>query len=245
MRGFLAIYRRELAGLFVGPLAWVLLCIALALNGFVFVLYLKLSGGDLDVATRYELGESFVFWVVIMLFPPLLTMRMISEEARSGMLEFLLTAPVSDLAVVCGKFAAALTFMALLWLCVPVYVLTAGAVGPSPDWGMAVGGWIGATLASALFCSVGILSSSLTGTPVVAATAAAIANIVIVIFPLLARMSDAAWVASAVSRIDVKQHLASSFLIGVVDSSYALFFAAWTALFLFMAVRAVEARRWR
>ena len=245
MRGFLAIYRRELAGLFVGPLAWVLLCIALALNGFVFVLYLKLSGGDLDVATRYELGESFVFWVVIMLFPPLLTMRMISEESRSGMLEFLLTAPVSDLAVVCGKFAAALTFMALLWSCVLGYVLTAGALGPTPDWGIAIGGFLGATLVSALFCSIGILSSSLTAAPVVAACAAAVANTVIVIFPLLARMSDAPWVESAVSRIDVRQHLASSFLLGVVDSSYALFFAAWTALFLFMAVRAVEARRWR
>ena len=68
----------------MGPLAWVLLCIALALNGFVFVLYLKLSNGDLDVATRFEFGESFVFWAVVVLFPPLLTMRMISEEARSG-----------------------------------------------------------------------------------------------------------------------------------------------------------------
>jgi ABC-2 type transport system permease protein len=245
MRGFLAIYRRELSGLFVGPLAWVLLCIALALNGFVFVLYLKLSDGDLDVATRYELGESFVFWTVVVLFPPLLTMRMISEEARSGLLEFLLTSPVTDTAVVCGKFAAAVTFMALLWSFVLVYVLTAGALGPSPNWGLAIGGLLGATFASALFCSIGILSSSLTGTPVLAAFAATIANLVVVLFPLLARVSDAPWVGAAVSRIDVKRHLNSSFLMGVVDSSYAIFFAAWTALFLFMAVRAVEARRWR
>jgi ABC-2 type transport system permease protein len=244
MKGFLAIYRRELSGLFVGPLAWVLLCIALALNGFVFVLYLKLSNGDIDVATRYELGESFVFWVVVVLFPPLLTMRMISEEARSGILEFLLTAPVTDTAVVCGKFAAALTFMAILWLFVIVYVLTAGALGPSPDWGIVIGGLLGSVLASGLFCSIGILSSSLTATPIVAACAAMIVNLVVVMFPLLARMSDAPWVAAAVARVDVKEHLNSSFLLGIVDSSYALFFLAWTALFLFMAVRAVEARRW-
>lgn len=245
MKGFLAIYRRELAGLFVGPLAWVLLCIALALNGFVFVLYLKLSGGDIDVATRYELGESFVFWAVIVLFPPLLTMRMISEEARSGILEFLLTAPVTDTAVVCGKFAAALSFMAILWSFVVVYVLTAGALGPAPDWGIVIGGLMGASLVSGLFCAIGILSSSVTGTPIVAAFAALIGNLVIVLLPLLARMSDAPWIAAAVARVDVRTQLNSSFLMGVVDSSYSLFFLAWTALFLFMAVRAVEARRWR
>jgi ABC-2 type transport system permease protein len=245
MRGFFAIYRRELSGLFVGPLAWVLLCIALALNGFVFVLYLKLSGGNLDLATRYELGESFVFWAVIVLFPPLLTMRMISEEARSGLLEFLLTAPVTDAAVVCGKFAAAVTFMGLLWLCVVVYVVTAGALGPSPDWGIVIGGWIGAALTSSLFCAIGILASSATATPIVAACAALVANLVIVLLPLLGRMSDAPWIGAAISRVDVRGHLNHSFLMGIIDSSYVLFFAAWTALFLFMAVRSVEARRWR
>jgi ABC-2 type transport system permease protein len=245
MKGFFAIYRRELAGLFIGPLAWVLLCIALALNGFLFVLYLKLSGGDIDVATRFELGESFVFWAVIVLFPPLLTMRLISEDARSGILEFLLTAPVTDAAVVCGKFAAAVTFMALLWSFVLVYVLITGTLGPAPEWGAAIGGWIGATLASGLFCSIGILASSVTGTPIVAACAAMVGNLVIVLLPLLARMSDAPWIGALVARVDVKEHLNSSFLMGIVDSSYALFFLAWTGLFLFMAVRSVEARRWR
>jgi ABC-2 type transport system permease protein len=245
MRGFLAIYRRELAGLFVGPLAWVLLCIALMLNGYVFVLYLKLSSGDVAVATRYELGESFVFWAVLVLFPPLLTMRMISEEARSGLLEFLLTAPVTDAAVVCGKFAAACTFMAILWAFVSVYVATTGALGPAPDWGILVGGWIGAVLASALFCAVGLLSSSLTGTPIVAACAAIVANVVVVLLPLLARLSDAPWVGGVAARLDVGAHLKNSFVLGIFDSAYLVFFAAWTALFLFVAVRAVEARRWR
>jgi ABC-2 type transport system permease protein len=245
MSGFLAIYRRELAGLFVGPLAWILLCIALVLNGYVFVLYLKLSSGDLDVATRYEFGESFVFWAMLVLFPPLLTMRMISEEARSGLLEFLLTAPVTDAAVVCGKFAAALTFMGLMWASVFVYACTAGALGPGADWGILAGGWIGAALASALFCAIGLLSSSLTGTPIVAACAAIVANLVVVLLPLLARLSDAPWVGGIAGRLDVGAHLKNSFVLGIFDSAYVLFFAAWTALFLFIAVRAVEARRWR
>jgi gliding motility-associated transport system permease protein len=245
MKGLTAIYRRELAGLFVGPLAWLLLCIALFLNGYLFVLYLKTSNGDVDIATRWALGESWVFWALLILFPPLLTMRMISEEARSGILEFLLTAPVTDAAVVAGKFLAATTFMALLWASIFVYALTLGSLGHAPDLGLVACGWIGAVLASGFFCAIGLFASSLTQTPVVAAFAAVVFNIVIVIAPLLAGLSDRPWVRQAVGRIDVLGHHKSSFLMGVFDTAYVVFFVAWTALFLFLCVRSVETRRWR
>ena len=245
MRGLAAIFRRELAGLFVGPLAWVLLTIALALNGYLYVVYLKSSGGDVDAALRLASGDSFMFWALSVLFPPLLTMRMISEEARSGLLEFLLTAPVTDAAVVLGKFLAATTFMALLWGAVFVYAAVTHAVGPPVDWGIQACAWLGAVLASALFCAIGLCASSLTSTPIVAAFGAIVVDLAIVIAPLLALLTEARWIRDAVARIDVRAHLEDSFLIGVLDTSYLVFFVAWTALFLFLATRAVEARRWR
>ena len=245
MKGLGAIFRREIAGLFVGPLAWVLLTIALVLNGYLYVVYLKTAQGDLDVSTRLALGDSYVFWALIVLFPPLLTMRMIAEESRSGLLEFLLTAPVTDAAVVVGKFLAATAFMALLWSAVFVYASTASAFGPSIDWGILAGGWIGAVLASALFCAIGLCASSFTSTPIVAAFAAVVLNLAIVIAPLLALLSDADWVRDAVARVDVRAHLQQSFMLGIVDSAYLVFFLAWTGLFLFLSIRAIEARRWR
>ncbi len=120
MSGLVAIYRREPRGLFVGPLAWILLCIALVLNGYLYSVYLKL-GTDVDAALRMTLGNSIAFWVLVILFPPLLTMRMISEEPCTGRSSSCLTAPVTDAAVVTGKFLAALTFMGLLWASVFVY----------------------------------------------------------------------------------------------------------------------------
>jgi ABC-2 type transport system permease protein len=244
MKGLIAIYRRELAGLFLGPLAWILLCIALLLNGYLFTLYLKSASGDLDVAMRYALGDSFVFWVLVVLVPPLLTMRMISEESKSGLIEFLLTAPVSDAAVVCGKFLAATTFMALLWSAVLAYVVTIAAVGPEPDWGALASGFCGALLVSGLFTSIGLLASSLTSAPIVAAFGAIVFNLVVVLLPLFASLSDIPWLTRIVARVHVIDHLKSAFLIGVLDSAYVVFFVAWTALFLFAAVRALEARRW-
>ncbi len=245
MRGVLAITRRELAGLFVGPLAWALLFIAVLLQGWLFVLYLKTSGGDVDLALRWTLGESWVFWALLILVPPLLTMRMISEESRTGILEFLLTAPVSDAAVVTGKFVAAVTFLALLWSTAFLYGLAVASLGVAPDWGALFGGWLGAVLCSALFCAVGLCASAVTSTPIVAAFGAIVVNLVFVTAPLLSELSDQLWVRRAVARVDVIDHHKAAFLNGVLDTSYGVFFAAWTAFFVFLAVRAVEARRWR
>lgn len=245
MSGVIAIYRREFAGLFVGPLAWILLGIALLLNGFLFTFYLKLFGGDVDEAVRALLGKGFVFWLVVLMFPPLITMRMISEESRSGLLEFLLTAPVTDAAVVTGKFCAALSFMALLWASVFAYAWAIGGSGTAVDWGLVACGWLGAVLCSGLFCATGLLASALTNVPVAAALAGCVLNIAIVLLPQLTRLSDAAWVTGAVKHVNVGDQLQNSFLFGIFDTAYIAFFATWTALFLFFAVRSVEMRRWR
>ncbi len=245
MRGFSAIYRRELAALFLGPLAWTLLCIALLVNGYLFLVYLRIGGGEIDGAFRRALGESSVFWALCVLFPPLLTMRMLSEESRSGLLEYLLTAPVSDLAVICGKFAAALSFMALLWGTVFLYAVVLAAQGAPIDWGLLAGGWLGSVLCSALFCATGLWTSSLTSTPIVAAFSAVILNLCIVMAPLLASLSGNELLARAVGSMDVPSHLVTSFLLGAVDSAFVVFFAAWTAFFLFLSTRVLEIRRWR
>jgi|688.fasta_scaffold07706_12 ABC-2 type transport system permease protein len=244
MSGLCAIYRRELVGLFLGPLAWTLLCIALALQGVMFLFYMVGAQGDVDIALRFLLGDSFVFWILCALVPPLLTMRMLSEESRSGLLEYLLTAPVTDLAVVCGKFGAAVSFMALLWASVFGYALVLQASGVGIDWGIVFSSWIGATLCSALFCGIGLLMSSLTTLPVLSAFAAVIANLVLMLLPLVARLVDWPVLSGIVKWLDISSNLTSGFLYGVIDSAYLVFFLIWTAFLVFLTTRAVEARRW-
>jgi ABC-2 type transport system permease protein len=244
MSGLYAIYRRELVGLFLGPLAWTLLCIALALQGVMFVFYLVGGRGDVDIALRFLLGDSFVFWILCVLVPPLLTMRMLSEEARSGLLEYLLTAPVTDLAVVGGKFLAAVSFMALLWSSVFVYGLVLERQGVELDWGILCSSWLGASLCSSLFCAIGLFSSSLTTLPVLAAFAAVIANLGLLMLPLVGRLVDWPVLTNIAGWLDISGSLTSAFLYGVWDSAYAVFFLIWTAFVLFLTVRALEARRW-
>jgi large-conductance mechanosensitive channel len=80
---------------------------------------------------------------------------------------------------------------------------------------------------------------------VVAAFGSIVAHLLIVILPLLAALTEAEWIRAAIARVDVVDHHKASFLVGVVDSAYAGFFLVWTALFLFVATRSLEARRWR
>ena len=247
MKGFGAIFRRELAGLFFSPLAWVLLLLTLFYQAFFFLYFIEASGGEVNVSITWILGGSS-FWFLVLFLPPLVTMRMISEETRSGMLEFLLTAPVGEPAVVVGKAAAATAFFALLWSSTFLFGLVCQFLGAPPDWGVLLGGWFGATSVSALFCAIGILWSALSSTPLLAAFLALLTNLTLVfLVPLLQRSLlgiPRAAVRAVVEKIDVVAHLQSSFLRGVIDSGHLAFFFAWTAAILFLAVRSIESRRW-
>ncbi len=245
MRSFLAIYRRELAGLFLAPLAWILLCVTLFYNGFFFLAALEQSGGNVNASLGYL--HRGPLWYLVAFLPPLLTMRMISEETRSGLLEFLLTAPVSDTAVMIGKLAAATSFMAIAWSSVLVFGLVVQLLGATPDWGQLCMEWLGAVFVSGLFSAIGLICSALSGTPLLAAFLAILSNLVLFMVPTGARMArgvlhePALWIAD---RIDVRAHFDGSFQTGALDSSHVLFFVVWTALGVFLAVRIVESRRW-
>ena len=244
MRGVSAIFRRELAGLFFSPLAWLLFALALAPSGWVFSTALKEFSGDVTASLAFASGGSMFYWAVMLFLPPLVTMRMISEESRNGLLEFLMTSPVSDAAVVLGKFLAAWTFLALLWASTLVYALTLEGLGVAPDWPPVVGGYVGALLVSALFLSIGLLSSSLFSTPALSAFMSLCGSLVVLFLPPLVGLFDFPWLHATVAEVDVLAHFQRSFQIGVLDTQVLLFFSAWAGFFLFLTVRSVEARRW-
>jgi ABC-2 type transport system permease protein len=262
MRGTLTIFRREFASLFFSPLAWILLVVSLFVNGVFFYVALTVGGGDVTSALELSLGGGWPFWAFLVFLPPLLTMRMLSEEARSGTLEYLLTAPVSDASVVIGKFLAATSFFAVLWSSILFYGAMVQRIGVPPDWGGVVGGYIGSVLVSGLFVAIGLLASSLTATPLLAAFLAFMADLWWLLLPMLAGIAmkhvrsllshwaggvDAAesWINLAISKMNVISHFQASFLHGVLDTAEIVFFLTWTGFFLFLTVRSVEARRWR
>lgn len=245
MRGVLTIYRRELAGLFLAPLAWILLFGALGLAGWMFAAVLSEWRGLVTPSLQYTMGASISMFFLLVFLPPLLTMRMISEESRTGMLEFLLTAPVSDRAVVAGKFLAAASFMAVLWSSKLLYGLLLAGLGTPPDWPPVLGGYLGLVLISSLFCGVGVLASACTGTPLLAAFLGFVVNVLALVLPgQVGHLGRHPWVERLVELVDIPGYF-EPFLGGVIDTASLVFFVAWTLVFLFLATRVVEMRRWR
>jgi ABC-2 type transport system permease protein len=262
VKGTLVIYRRELAGLFRAPIGWLLLLLALAANGFLFYAYMSGSRGNVTASLEGALGGGPTFWAFIVLLPPLLAMRMLSEESGNGTLEYLLTAPITDAAVVVGKHLAATTFMAILWSSVLIYAAAIHMAGAAPDWAALLCTYVGAVLVSGLFLSIGLLASCLSSTPLLAAFLAFLACVTWLMIPQLVNLimgqvrvwfeSSAGglvaaenWIRGALDKMDVLRHFQTSFRLGVLDSAELVFFLTWPAFFLFLTVRALEARRWR
>ena len=248
--------------MFWAPLGWLLLLAAVFLNGLLFWAILNNSGGNITYSLQYALGGGEVFWGIMVFLPPLLSMRLLAEEARTGTLEYLFTSPVSDASVILGKYLAAATFMAILWLSVLFYGACLHWAGHPPDWTALITAYVGAILVSSVFISISFFAGSFTSSPLLAAFLGTMACTFWLMAPglvdkVLTQLRDVvsqwtggwtqaeSWIQGAVRSMDVAFHFMRSFLTGVLDSAELVFFVTWPALFLFLTIRSLEARRWK
>jgi ABC-2 type transport system permease protein len=244
-RRLLPLLWRELESLFFSPLAYIVLTVFLVLSGFSFVLSLATSGGVVSDTITLFLGEGPLFWVCLIAVPPLVTMRLVAEERRSGTLEVLLTAPVRDGEVILAKFLGALVFQAFLWAPTLIDIRILRGYGALPDTGQVVASYAGVACVTALLTAVGLLFSTRTSNQIVAAVGSLTFNLLFVGAPLLADAERFGLLGSALATISVVQHVSGSFGRGLLDSGVIAVYAAGTAGVLVMATRSLEARRWR
>src|SRR2546423_12401386 len=165
---------------FTSPVAWVIMAVFLFIAGYffysIFSYYARVSmqsamnpmGGGLNVTDGVLRPLFSNVSVILLLMMPLITMRLFSEERRSGTIELLLTYPVRDGAVLIGKYLAALALYAImlaLTLLYPGILFYFARV----EWGPLLTGYLGLLLMGATFLAVGIFASSLTENQIVAA----------------------------------------------------------------------------
>jgi ABC-2 type transport system permease protein len=157
------VMRRELAGYFSTPVAWVFIVIFLVMAG-VFTFYI----GSFYERGIADLQPFFQFhpWLYLFLVPAI-AMRLWAEERRSGTIELLLTLPLTTWQAVLGKFLAAWLFVGLaLLLTFPLW-LTVNYLG-QPDNGVIASAYIGSWLMAGGFLAIGSCMSALTRNQVVA-----------------------------------------------------------------------------
>ena len=168
MSGTLAILRRELAGYFTSPLAYVFITIFLMLSG-ALTFYL----GNFFQRGQADLQAFFLFhpWLYLFLIPAV-AMRLWAEERKTGTIEFLMTLPVSTTEAVAGKFLAAWIFAGIaLLLTFPVWI-TVNVLG-APDNGVILATYLGSWLMAGGFLAIGACLSAVTRNQVIAFVLAA------------------------------------------------------------------------
>ncbi|MDO8750645.1 MAG: ABC transporter permease subunit [Dehalococcoidia bacterium] len=238
MRVIFSIARKELVIYFTSPVAYVVAGVFLALTGVFFID--SVDRPFAEAAMRGLLLNSAFF--LMTLLPPILTMRLLAEEQKMGTLELLLTAPVRDYEVVIGKYLASLAILSVTVLFTLFYVAILFFYS-APDPGPIFSGYLGFLLYGSAALAVGLLASSLTANQIVAAV---VAFGITLLFTVVDRVSTllTGMVATILEQLSLTSHF-DAFSRGVIATNDVTYYLILTFVFLFLATRALESRRWR
>lgn len=231
-----AIFKRELKAYFTSPLGYVFLAIFYAFSGLFFYIF-SLSVGSTDISSVF-----LMMFMILMVFVPLLTMRLLSEDKKQKTDQLILTAPVSLLSIVMGKFLAAYAIFAIGVAVMPVYgfvMSTFATVSWLPIWGNTVG----LLLLGGIFVSIGLFISSLTENQMIAAIGGFFINLMILLMNTLKSALPNGFLQDVLSSISVYSRY-SEITSGIFSLSSLIFFVSVIFIFLFLTVRVLEKRRW-
>ncbi|HSN82968.1 MAG TPA: ABC transporter permease subunit [Polyangiales bacterium] len=245
MKSAWVIMRRELASFFVSPLAYVVLTSWLTWNGVVFWVLTEFyarnavaSGAATPLSAFF--GGSSLFFIPLLVFVPVLTMRLLAAEKQSGTIETLMTAPVSEASVVLGKYGAAIVMWCVLWAPTLIYAWIMSQHG-SVDWGATAASYFGIFSLGAYFMAVGLLMSALAPNQIIAAVLSFVALGVLFTLGIGEFVFDGA-MREVCAYISMWSHM-QSFSKGVIDTRYLVFDASVTVLAVGLSIGALKARR--
>lgn len=231
-----SIFKREFRAYFTSPLGYVFLAIFYAFSGLFFYIF-SLSIGSTDIS-----GVFLMMFIVLMIFVPLLTMRLLSEDKKQKTDQLILTAPVSLLSIVMGKFLAAYAIFVIGVAVMPVYgfvMSTFTTISWLPIWGNTVG----LLLIGGIFVSVGLFVSSLTENQMIAAIGSFFINLMILLMNTLTSALPSGIFKDVLASVSVYSRY-SEITNGIFSLSSLIFFISVIFIFLFLTVRVLEKRRW-
>jgi ABC-2 type transport system permease protein len=236
----LAVARRELSSLFRLPVGWIAIALYLFLAGIVFA-YMILNPGQ--PATMRPLF-SISAWLLVPVAPAI-SMRLLSEEFRTGTIESLMTAPVTDASIVVGKYLGAVGFLLLMLVPTSLHTMALWWLAdPSPDPGPIAAGYASLILVGMLYTSVGLWMSALTSNQTLAFLGTLFFLLVLLLATSIGYEYAPAWLQPAISYISIQSRM-QDFAKGVIDTSHVIFFVSASIMFLALSITTVESRRWR
>lgn len=254
MKNIWSIVKKEVRAYFASPIAYVVISGFLLLFGYFFYslvwwfnAYAMQMAQNPAYAQQININQ-MVFsplfhnmTLVLILLAPLLTMRLLAEEKKSGTDELLYTSPLSVGQIVLGKYFAALVVLAVMLGLSALLSIFAFAHG-NPEIAPWLTGYLGLFLMGATFIAIGLFYSSLTENQIVAA---------FLTFVTLLLLLVLSWVASAgggwrevVGYLSFSAHF-EDMTRGILDTKDVVYYISLSFFGLFLAHSVIQSRRWR
>ncbi len=230
MKQIWIIAMREFKSFFDSLMAYILITLFLLFTWFFTWIWQGnvLESGQADLRNFFNISRWTLF-----IFIPAITMKMISEERRSGTIELLLTKPLTDWQFVTGKFLSSLLLIAVTLGLTLVYYFSVWGIGPV-DHGEAITGYFGLLLLSSAYISIGLFCSSITKNQIEAfLLSIAITLLFHLIFDLLGSVTFGI-IGETMDYLSVSSHY-RSITRGVVDTKDLIYFVSIVLTGLFLA----------
>ena len=242
-----SLFIKEISSFFSSLTGYLVIGVFLLLNSlFMWIVPGQFNVLDNGYATLDSLF-SISPWVFLFLVPAI-TMRMISEEKRTGTLDLLYTRPVTELQIILAKFLASWALVLLSLLPTLIYFWSVSRLGSPPgnvDMGATWGSYIGLLFLGGIYAAIGIFASSLTGNQIVAFIAAVFLSFLLYLgFDFLSGIAGSGRMEFFISRLGISYHY-NSISRGVIDSRDLLYFAGVMLLFVVATQTVMQSSKWQ
>lgn len=255
MTNIWSLIKKEVRAYFGSPIAYVVITGFLLLVGYFFyslVSWFNATAMQMAQNPYYaqqininEMVFSPLFHnmtIILVLVAPLLTMRLLAEEKKTGTDELLFTSPLSVGEIVLGKYIAALVMWLIMLGLTAVLSIFAFAYG-NPEIAPWLTGYLGLFLVGALFLAVGLFFSSLTENQIVAAFLTFVTLLLLLVLNWVTSSGGGSW-RSVLGYLSFSDHF-GQMTQGVLDTKDLVYFLSFSFFGLFLTHSVIQSRRWR
>ena len=242
----ISILKKELNSFFNASIGYLIVLVFLVLNGlFLWVIpgaFNLLESGYAELDGFFQIAP----WVFLFLIPSV-TMRLFSEELKTGTIELLLTKPISILQLVLGKYLAGLSLCLIALIPTLTYLVSIYYLSHSTeaiDWGPTLGSYLGLVLLSGAYTSIGVFTSSITENQVVAFILSLILCLFSYVgFDQLAELLSHTGMELSIETLGINYHY-KAISRGVIDTRDLIYFASFITLFLCASRLSLQTKKW-
>ncbi len=230
----LSIFKKEFKSYFSSPIAYVMIGLFIFISSMIFYINLNASTAEYS----FNLNNMALILILIV---PILTMKVLADERKSGTEVLLITSPASITSIVVGKYLAAFAVFLVMTSITFIYPIILSILG-EPAIAEIVGGYVGFILLGASFIAFGVFSSSLTESQIIAAIVSVVGLIFMWLLQGIAPGLGGIW--SKILNWFSLYSRTEDFFAGILSLGPIVYYLSFSAVFIFLTIRVIEKRRW-